>query len=159
MPERQTATGRRFPQVDDRFGNIDNAVNLLTEHQPTWPIPSDLLTLLTGNRNSLQGLINKCRTTSASSADRAQRNTVLKSTVGVCLFRVKIWAYGEFANGTLTADDVHQLGFLLPGETGGHHDRTEVTDITAEVKVSAINADFQFVRRNHDTENYLLKLA
>jgi hypothetical protein len=135
------AAARRWHgSIDEQFGNIDNLVNLLTEN--TWPIPPDLLTLLTGNRDRLQKLINKCRTTSASSADRALRNTLLKATVGLCLFRVKIWAYGEFVTGTLTADDVHRLGFLLPGETGGHHDRTEATDITAEVKVSIVNADF-----------------
>jgi hypothetical protein len=29
---------------------------------------------------------------------------------------------------------VYLLGFLLPGEAGGHHSRTEATDVTAEVK-------------------------
>jgi hypothetical protein len=38
--------------------------------------------------------------------------------------------------------DVHLLGFLLPGETGGRHDRTEATDVTAEVKVKIVNEDF-----------------
>jgi hypothetical protein len=128
--------------IDEQFGNIDNAVVILTEHQTSWAVPTDLLTPLTTNRNKLQALINKCRTTQASSADRAQRNTQLKTTVGLCLFQVKIWAYAEFVAGKLTADDVHQFGFLLPGETGGHHSRTEATDVTAEVKVSIINADF-----------------
>jgi hypothetical protein len=128
--------------IDDQFGNIDNAVTLLTDNQTTWKVPSDLLTLLTDNRDELQKLINKCRTTSASSADRAQRNTLLKTTVGLCLFRLKIWTYGEFMSDMMTADDIHQLGFLLPGETGGHRDHTEATDIKAEVKVTVVNEDF-----------------
>jgi hypothetical protein len=128
--------------IDDQFGNIDNAVILLTDNQTAWQVPPDLLTLLTGNRDTLQKMINKCRTTSASSADRAQRNTLLKSTVGLCLFRVKIWAYGELMAGVMTADDVHQLGFLLPGETGGHRSRTEATDVRVEAKVTVINEDF-----------------
>jgi hypothetical protein len=66
----------------------------------------------------------------------------LKSTVGLCLLRVKIWAYAAYAAGELTADEVHLLGFLLPGETGGHHARAEATDVVAEVKVTVINADF-----------------
>ena len=69
------------------------------------------------------------------------RNSLLKSTVGLCLLQVRIWAYGQFSAGVLTADDVHLLGFLLPGESGGHHGRTEVTDIVAEVKVKVINED------------------
>jgi hypothetical protein len=87
-------------------------------------------------------LINKCRTNLASAADRELRNTLLKSTVGLCLVQVKIWAYGEFSAGIMTADDVHLLGFLLPGETGGHHSRTEATDVVAEVKVKVVNEDF-----------------
>ncbi|MDR1223091.1 MAG: hypothetical protein LBL07_09495 [Tannerella sp.] len=77
----------------------------------------------------------------ASTADRTLRNSLLKSTVGLCLLQVRIWAYGQFSAGILTADDVHLLGFLLPGENGGHHDRTEATDEVAEVKVKVINED------------------
>jgi hypothetical protein len=41
----------------------------------------------------------------------------------------------------MTNDDVHSLGFLAPGETGGNHARKEPTDALAEVKVKIINAD------------------
>jgi hypothetical protein len=41
----------------------------------------------------------------------------------------------------MTTDDVHAPGFLLPGESGGRHARTEATDAPAEVKVSIINRD------------------
>ena len=127
--------------IDDQFGNIDNLVNLVTEHQPQWNMPPDLYAELTGNHSRLQALVNKCRTNAASAADRTLRNSLLKSTVGLCLLQVKIWAYGQFTAGILTADDVHLLGFLLPGESGGHHGRTEATDEVAEVKVKVINED------------------
>jgi hypothetical protein len=128
--------------IDEQFSNINNLVVTVTAHQPLWAMPADLLQQLTDNRDRLQELINKCRTNLASAADRELRNTLLKSTVGLCLVQVKIWAYGEFANGIMTADDVHLLGFLLPGETGGRHGRTEATDIVAEVKVKVVNEDF-----------------
>jgi hypothetical protein len=41
----------------------------------------------------------------------------------------------------LTAENVHDLGFLLPGEIGQHHNHDEVTDVIAEVKVGIINTD------------------
>jgi hypothetical protein len=142
IPEGVMATVRRWHgSIDDQFGNIDNLVNILAAH-PEWPMPAPLLMELNNNRNQLQTLINKCRTPAGSAADRAIRNTLLKSTVGLCLLQVRIWAYGEFTAGVLTADDVHLLGFLLPGETGGHRDRTEATDVVAEVKVSIVNEDF-----------------
>jgi hypothetical protein len=127
--------------IDEQFANIDNLVNLVNEHQPQWMMPPDLLMQLTDSHNQLQTLINKCRTNAASTADRTLRNSLLKSTVGLCLLQVKIWAYGQFTAGILTADDVHLLGFLLPGESGGRHERTEATDVTAEVKVRIINED------------------
>jgi hypothetical protein len=70
---------------------------------------------------------------------------LLKSTTGLCLLQVKIWAYGEYAAGVLTADDVHLFGFLLLGDAGGQHACTEATDIVAEVKVKIINEDFVHV--------------
>jgi hypothetical protein len=137
------AAARRWHgTIDDQFSNINNFVTLVLSHQPAWVIPEELLLLLTANRDQLQELINKCRSTAGSTADRTLRNTLLKSTVGICLMQGKIWAYGEYAAGVLTADDVHLLGFLLPGENGGRHARTEATDVVAEVKANVINADF-----------------
>ena len=128
--------------IDEQFGNIDNIAQLVAAHQPIWNMPPELLAQLTGNRDQLQVLINKCRTTAGSTADRNQRNSLLKSTAGLCLLQVRVWAYGAFVDGVLTADDVHQLGFLLPGETGGSHARKEATDVKAEVKVRVVNEDF-----------------
>jgi hypothetical protein len=128
--------------IDDQFAAIDNLVSLITAHQPTWNIPADLLAVLTGNRYQLQEMINHCRTNQASAADRELRNTLLKTTVAICVTRGKIWAYAQYEAGVLTADDVHLLGFLLPGEIGGHHARKEATNTVAEVKVKIINEDF-----------------
>jgi hypothetical protein len=137
------AAARRWHgSIDEQFSNINNFVTLVMSHQPAWSIPEDLLDKLTTDRDQLQSLINKCRSTAGSAADRTLRSTLLKSTVGLCLLQGRIWAYGEYTAGVLTADDVHLLGFLLPGESGGHHGRTEATDVVVEVKVSVINADF-----------------
>jgi hypothetical protein len=135
-------TRRWHGGINDQFAAIDNLVSNVMAHQPVWMMPAELLTELTNNRDLLQTLINHCRTNQASRADREQRNSLLKSTVGICVLRVKIWAYGKYADGVMTADDVHLLGFLLPGDTGGQHARIEATDITAEVKVKVINEDF-----------------
>jgi hypothetical protein len=128
--------------IDDQFGCIDNVVNVINPQKPRWPVPPELLEQLNLNRGRLQELINKCRTPQGSGADREARNSLLKSTVGLCLLQVRIWAYGEYTAGVMTADDVHLLGFLLPGETGGHRGRTEATDVVAEVKVKVVNEDF-----------------
>ena len=135
------AVRRWHGSIDEQFNNIDNLVNLFTAHTG-WAVPADLLAQLTDNRDRLQTLINRCRSTAGSAADRELRNTLLKSTVGLCLLQARVWVYGQYVAGILTADDVHLLGFLLPGETGGHHDRTEASDVTAEVKVKVINEDF-----------------
>ncbi|MDR0605290.1 MAG: hypothetical protein LBG80_13390, partial [Bacteroidales bacterium] len=121
------ATRRWHGGIDDQFSNIDNMVGILQAH-PEWGIAPDLLSRLTNNRDRLQALINKCRTNAASPVDRTERNTLLKLTVGICLAQVRLWAYGQYSAGAMTADDIHLLGFLLPGEAGGHHGRTEATD-------------------------------
>jgi hypothetical protein len=126
--------------IDDQFSCIDNLVRTIAQFSPSFTPPQyqDLVNY----RDQLQILINHCRTTSASAVDRQQRNSVLKAAVGLSLMEIKLWAYGMYSAGQMTADDIHKLGFLLPGEHAGRHARTEPTDIIAEVKVKVINEDF-----------------
>jgi hypothetical protein len=150
IPEGVLSVIRRWhSNTDNQYSNIDNLVNLITANQPAWVIPADLLAQLTANRNRLQTLIGKCRSVSGSTADRAERNTLLKSTVKLCLVQVRIWAYGKYADGVLTADHVHQLGFRLPGEAGGYRKHTEAINVMPEVKVKVINEDFIRVVIDH----------
>jgi hypothetical protein len=127
--------------IDEQYGNIDNLVLLLTKKKNTWDVPEILLTDITGLRDQLQRLITLCRGNSGTRADRDRRNAVLKAAVGLCLLEIKVWAYGQYTAGVILADEIHSLGFLLPGETGGHHNRTEPTEAIAEVKVKVINED------------------
>jgi hypothetical protein len=93
LPEGVLAAVRRWHgTIDDQFGNIDNLVNLIIEHQPAWVIPEELIVPLTANRDQLRTLISKCCSTAGSPADRALRNTLLKSTVGLCLLQGRILA-------------------------------------------------------------------
>jgi hypothetical protein len=128
--------------IEDQYSNIDNLVTLARSHQSTWAMPQGMLTQLLTNRSEALDLIIKCRTPAASTFDRGKRNVLLKSTVGLCLNQVKLWAYGQYVANVMTAEDIHELGFLLPGENGGRRERTEATDITAEVKVTIINEDY-----------------
>jgi hypothetical protein len=150
LPEGIMALVRRWRgSIDEKFANLDNVVNHITAHQPAWPIPATLLAQLTDHRDRLQALIDKCRTPDASQTDRLLRNALLKATVDLCRRQVKMWAYGQSAAGVLTAEDVHLLGFLLPGETGGHRSRSEATNVHAEVKVSIVSEDIIRVVIDH----------
>ena len=128
--------------IDQQFSCIDNVLERSERYTLSWPLPEDVGKELADNHRQLDALIKRCRTTAGSPMDRTLRNTLLKSTVGLCLVRVKIWAYAGYAAGKMTADEVHELGFLLPGETGGRHGRAEATIARAEVKVSVLNEDF-----------------
>jgi hypothetical protein len=128
--------------IGEQFSCIDNVCNIVQQQQTTWTMPADMKNELLANRNRLDALIKKCQSPAGSTVDRTLRNSLLKATISLCLLRVKGWAYGEFAVGNMTADEVHNFGFLLPGEHGGYHGRTEATDALAEVKAKVINADF-----------------
>jgi hypothetical protein len=133
-------TQRWHGRIDDQFAAVNNLVNVIAEHQE-WPFPPIQYTQLTTGRDRLRSLIEKCNSTSASAVDRELRNTELKAMVDLCLLHVRLWAYGNYELGTLSAAEVHQLGFLLPGEAGGHHSRKEVTDAVAEVKAGVVALD------------------
>jgi hypothetical protein len=127
--------------INDRYSNIYNLVTVIEAHQPAWTISPDLLRQLSKNYTELKELITRCRTGAASSMDREHRNVLLKSTVDLCVFEVKMWAHGAYAAGILTVEDIHTLGFLMPGENAGHRSRLKATKILAEVKVKVINGD------------------
>jgi hypothetical protein len=136
-----TSTRRWHGTIDERFSNIENLVVLIQSHLSTWGTPPQFSQLVS-NRTQLATLISKCRSPLGASVDRGQRNFLMKTTIALCIGQIKVWAYMQYYANIMTINDVHTLGFLLPGEAGGHHKRLEATDVQAEVKVSIINADF-----------------
>jgi hypothetical protein len=128
--------------IDQQFSNVRGLFELLTGNLSIWSVPLAIREQMGEFVPELDRLITKCRTNEGSPADRLHRDTLLKSAVAYCLMDVKTWAYDDFITGKLTADDVHEMNFLLPGDLGGHHDRVEPTDVIAETKVKIINADF-----------------
>jgi hypothetical protein len=131
-------TQRWHGSIDDKMNSINNLVDVFNKH-PNW-MPSMLQDLLNG-QYELQVLVAKCRTNSATTTDRMNRDVLSKDVVDLCLSKIRMWAYGQFADGKVTAADIHDMGFLVPGEAAGHHDRAEATDVTAQVKVRVINED------------------
>jgi hypothetical protein len=145
IPESLRAATRRWHgSIEDKFSNIQNLYTIVYAHSQAWSVPTAIINPLINDRNELQILINKCRSTAGSGIDRARRDVLLEKLIDHCLNRVKLWAYGKYAEtpAVMTLEDIHELGFLLPGETGGRRDRSEATNITAEVKVTVVNEDF-----------------
>jgi hypothetical protein len=134
-----TAIRRWHGTIDDQAGNIDNLVVTIQAHS-SWGKPAQFSKIV-ANRTQLLALILKCRSAQGSAADRGQRDLLLKTTVDLCLTQVKAWAYMQYYNNVITLNDLHTLGFLLPGEAGGRHERAEAVNVLAEVKVSIISAD------------------
>jgi hypothetical protein len=140
IPAELLALARRWHgSIDERFGNIDNLVTLIQGHS-AWGTPPQFSLVVT-NRTQLATLIPKCRSGAGRANDRARRNTLLGTTVELCLTQIKLWAYTQYNSNIMTIDDLHSFGFLLPGESGGHHSRSAATDVVAEVKVTVLSAD------------------
>jgi hypothetical protein len=104
-------------------------------------MPDEMLNTLIFNRDQLQELISACRSPEATARKRTDRNSLLRTTVFICRFNVKIWAYGRFEEGVMNADDVHSLGFLLPGENGGRHPRKKPTGATPHIVAQALSPE------------------
>jgi hypothetical protein len=121
--------------MPERFANVKNVVATLDSHELSWSVPAAMLSYLTTNRTALQALVDKCDTNNASANDRAHRDALLSEMVDYCLHDVFYWCNGCLYAKTMTVKDIHDLGFLLRGETGGHHSRAEATDAKVEVKV------------------------
>jgi hypothetical protein len=142
IPKEVLAAARRWNgTITDRFNNIDMVTNLIKAHIDDWGSPDGLAALLSNSRNRLQVMIAQSDSSDGSGTSRMERNTLLLTTVALCVHDVKLWAYGQYRAGILSADDVHHLCFLLPGERGGHHKTAESTHILPEVKVKVVNGE------------------
>jgi hypothetical protein len=113
----------------------------LVARQSTVSVPNDYITLLDTNLKKIEKLVAKSGEGDITAKERRSRNTALKTTVAFSLHTIRVWVFGQYADGNLTIDDVHDLGFLLPGEMSGHHSKTDPTDIIADVKPLIITAD------------------
>jgi hypothetical protein len=128
--------------IDQQFANVKGLYELLMGNLSIWPVSLAIREKLGELVPEIDRLITKCRTNEGSPADRIRRDTLLKRAVAYCLMDVRTWAYDQIVDGKLTPDDVHEMNFLLPGDHGGHHDRSEPTDAIAEIKAKVINADY-----------------
>jgi hypothetical protein len=141
IPEEILATARAWHgTIEAKFSNIENLVVTIQAHS-SWGVPTSVFAQVVNNRTQLASLIPKCKSTHGAPADREQRNILLKSTVSMCLGQIKAWAHTQYYNNVMTLGDLHSLGFLLPGESGGKHDRAEPTEVIPAVKVKIISAD------------------
>jgi hypothetical protein len=140
--------------IDEKFNNISNVADTLAAYLTDWNVFRDLAQQLGDDRDRLGALIIKCRSNNGSPADQMLRNSLLKALVAQYLTQIKSWAFTQHYAGVLTADDVHLLGFFLPGETAGRRNRKEPVDELAEVKVAVINADnIRVIIDQADSEN------
>jgi hypothetical protein len=128
--------------IDDRVANIDNIIQGMTEKKNEWGVSTEMLDKLTESREKLGELMGECGSSYASSNARHERNSLLKALTDYCRKTVRIWAYGQYEAGVMSALDVHRLAFLLPGEQGGRRGRHDPTHELASVKVKLVNAEF-----------------
>jgi hypothetical protein len=158
IPAEVLATIRQWHgTVNQQMSNISTVLEMLKAHAVDWKVPEEYLDLLTENYQKLVVLVDKCTKVTGSSADRAMRNSLLKSTVGFCLTTIKSWSQSQYYAGMLTLDDVHLMGFLLPGESGGHRTRKDPTKATAAIKAYVTQMDTICITLDHSyTENAAL---
>jgi hypothetical protein len=124
-----------------QFFMIDNLFNKIILHKSEWHIPIDVIDYLTDKYAQLDELMKKCSSIDGSTADRRHRETLLKSMVKYCLSRVKFLVLGLYSEGFMTHEDIHDLGFLVPGEAGGDRKRKEPTKEIPLVKFKIVNED------------------
>jgi hypothetical protein len=135
--------------INEQFANINSLADIILAHQPQWTIATPRLRHLTDNRDKLQLIINKCNSSSASLDDREERDALLKSTVKFCLVDMKIWAYDLYADGIVTLEEVHKMGFLVPGERGGKREKSEESLALAVVKAVVVGTNTARITLDH----------
>jgi hypothetical protein len=152
-------TRRWNGRIKDKFAALDSLIEVVEKNQSVWKMPDELYNALLSGRDQLQELISKCTTNFATKNDRIERDSLLRSTIDLCRIQVKFWAYGKLAEDKMTTDDIHKLGFLLPGETGGRHQLHHPTDEPAEVNTHVVSADIVRVVLNNSAGKSASRMA
>jgi hypothetical protein len=124
---------------DARYTNIVNMYNTMKSMQPAWKIPEPVMSVLDEKVPELVKIVEICQGRNAGSLDRAARRGLTAELVNFSLGTVKNVAYGAYAVGDITLRDVHALGFMLAGESGGAHARSKPNKVQAEAKVEVID--------------------
>ncbi|MDR1415287.1 MAG: hypothetical protein LBI96_05705 [Odoribacteraceae bacterium] len=146
VPDWARAAAKRWHgSIAGKVINIDNLTDTLVAHRSLWPVPQAIIDKMTKGQEQLAALVKKCNSSEGSPSDREARDTLIKDLVTFALQTVRNWVFGQYADGVLTRQDVHSLGFLLLGETAGRRDRSEDTRVIASVKVGIIDADSIYV--------------
>jgi hypothetical protein len=141
IPEEILAVARKWHgKIEDKFSNIENLVVTIQAHS-SWGVPTAVFQQIVSNRAQLAQLIPKCSSSHGSPTDLAHRNELLKSTVELCIGHIRAWSCAQYYNNVMTLADIHSLGFLLYGESGGRRARSKPTDAVPEVKVKIISSD------------------
>jgi hypothetical protein len=150
IQESYLSNARRWHgRISEKFVNVDHLVRRVEEHQKEWQMPADLFDTLVNHRDRLLVLVPHCQGSDGGPKDRAERDTLLRTSVFLCRNQVKEWAYGKLADGTMTVDDIHSLFLLAPGDIGGRRKRAQPTDEQAKIGVQVIGPDFIRVGLTH----------
>ncbi|MDR1414174.1 MAG: hypothetical protein LBI96_00005 [Odoribacteraceae bacterium] len=121
--------------IDSKFYNIDHLSKTLVTLRPLVPVPQAIITYFADNLESLQDLISTCKSSAGSADLRRKRDILLGEMVDFCLVTVRIFLYEMFDTKVMTAEQIHELGFLLPHEKVGGSGRSKPTDAIAAIKV------------------------
>ncbi|MDR1414280.1 MAG: hypothetical protein LBI96_00580, partial [Odoribacteraceae bacterium] len=127
--------------IDSKFYNIDHVSKTLVASRSTLPVPQAMITYFEDHLDNLQDLISTCRSSAASSDFRRKRDILLAEMVEYCLVTVRIFLYEMFDKGLMTAEQIHELGYLLPHENVGGGGRAKPTDAIAAIKINVKGLD------------------
>jgi hypothetical protein len=146
VPEWAHAAARRWhSNAGNKMINLENMTGELLRNQETWKVPDSITDKMTKGMETLNALVQKCKSPTGSPADREMRDALLSELVIFARQGVRNWAYGRYFDGVLTRKDIHAMGFLLVGETSGNRERAEPTRALASVKVGILDANSIFV--------------
>jgi hypothetical protein len=125
----------------DKVSNINLLGNTINKNAAKWGVPGDITTFTLHAIEPLNALVELCKGNESSLLKREERDAMIRDAVAFCIGYVKMWMYGEYAFGLRSAEDIHSIGFLLPGETAKSHKLSPATDVVAAVSTRVVSAD------------------
>jgi hypothetical protein len=143
------ATARQWHGTySQKQANLDNLLATIAAHK-SWAYPATMVTFLTTAQERVRVLMNKRAANQASGTDREELKQLFKQVIEICTRQMKFWALGLYATREMTLQELHSLGYLLPGERGGSRKRAKESLALGVPRPLVIDADHVRVTVDH----------
>jgi hypothetical protein len=131
-----------------KLSNARNLLAVLAAHK-SWAYSAEVVGKISSTVERAGVLMDKCDSNQASGTDREELKQLMKQLTALCTKQMKFWALNLYGTGEMTLQELHSLGYLVPGERSGPRKRAKESVALGVPRPVVVDADHVSVTVDH----------